>query len=122
MIAMLMCVGNGAVYAESASTYTADELAYTAYVEIGAVYHSSIRYLNTLGGLWESLAEKATWDDVSVSWLLNYCIADGDSSEGIQRIMFFDEIGEKNLALKTWFLRIKKLWLTQSKKKRLPTI
>lgn len=99
LVAMLVCVSNCAVYAENTSTYTADELAYTAYVEIDAVYHSSIRYLNTLGGLWESLADKATWDDVSVSWLLNYCIADGDSSEGIQRIMFFDEIGEKKLGI-----------------------
>lgn len=99
LVAMLVCVSNCAVYAENTSTYTADELAYTAYVEIGAVYHSSIRHLNTLGGLWESLADKATWDDVSVSWLSNYCIADGDFSEGVQRIMFFDEIGEKKLGI-----------------------
>lgn len=99
LIAMLMCVSNCAVYAENVSTYTADELAYTAYVEIGAVYHSSIRYLNTLGSLWKSLADKNTWDDVSYAWLSKYCIADGDFNEGIQRITFFNDIGKKKLGI-----------------------
>lgn len=99
LIAMLMCVSNCAVYAENASTYTADELAYTAYVEIGAVYNSSVRYLKTLGGLWQSLSDKNTWDDVSNSWLLEYIVAGGDSDESIQRLLFFNKIGEKKLGI-----------------------
>lgn len=95
MVAMLVCVSNCTVYAENASTYTADELAYTASVEIGAVYHSSIRYLNTLGGLWESLADKNTWDDVNKAWLLEYCAAYGDFNESIQRNLLLVNLGEK---------------------------
>lgn len=101
MIAVLICTGSCAVYAASTSAYTADELAYTAYCEIGAVYYSSIRHLKTLGGLWESLADKASWDDVGVSWMLEYCVADGDFNEGMQRMMFLDQIGEKKLGVDT---------------------
>lgn len=95
LVAMLVCVSNCAVYAENTSTYTADELAYTAYVEIGAVYHNSIRYLNTLGGLWESLADKDTWDDVNGAWLLEYRAADGDFNESIQRNLLLVNLAEK---------------------------
>lgn len=95
LVAMLMCMGNGAVYAENPSNYTADELAYTAYFEIGAVYHSSIHYLNTLGGLWESLADKNQWDDVNSAWLLEYRAADGDFSESLERNLFLVNLAEK---------------------------
>ena len=44
LVAMLMSAGNCAVFAESSSTYTADELAYTAYHAINAAYSSSIYY------------------------------------------------------------------------------
>ena len=38
LVAMLMCVGNCVVYAESTSTYKPDELAYVAYLDIGSSY------------------------------------------------------------------------------------
>lgn len=92
LLAMLMCVGNCVVYAESTSTYTPDELAYVAYCDIEPVYHSSIYYLNTLGGLWESLLDKNTWDDVDSAWLLEYR---ADPDEGIQRNMFLIGLGKE---------------------------
>ncbi len=99
MIAMLICTGSCAIYAESTSAYTVDELAYTAYCEIGAVYYSSIRHLETLGGLWESLADKTSWDDVDAFWVYEYWLADGDFDEAMQRGMFLNAIGEKKLGV-----------------------
>lgn len=92
LVAMLMCVGNCVVYAESTSTYTPDELAYVAYCDIGSAYYNSIYYLETLGGLWESLLDKNTWDDVDSAWLLEYR---ADPDEGIQRNMFLIGLGQE---------------------------
>lgn len=87
ILSMLTGVGNFSACAQSASDYTADELAYIAYVDIGSVYYSGLSYLDVLGGLWESLLDKDTWDDVNSAWLLEYQAANMDFNESIRRNM-----------------------------------
>ena len=99
MIAMLIIAGNCAVYAESSSTYTPDEWAYIAYNEIGSAYYSDIQYLKTLGGLWDSLLDKKTWNDVDSSWLLEYR-AGSNIDDSISRNLFLIRLGKINLVLK----------------------
>lgn len=99
LVAMLMSAGNCAVFAESSSTYTADELAYTAYHAINAAYNSSIYYLNILGGLWESLLDKSTWDDVDVVWFVHYITANGDFDAAMPRLMLISTIAEEKLGI-----------------------
>lgn len=98
MIAMLIIAGNCAVYAESSSTYTPDEWAYIAYSEIGSAYYSDIQYLKTLGGLWDSLLDKKTWNDVDSSWLLEYR-AGSNIDDSISRNLFLIRLGKNKFGI-----------------------
>lgn len=72
MVTMLISVVNCAAYAEDLSKYTVDELAYFAYKDIQTVYSRNGDYMKVFRGLWESLLDVQTWDDINLQWLSNY--------------------------------------------------
>ncbi|MBP3656612.1 MAG: hypothetical protein J6K32_07955 [Clostridia bacterium] len=89
-----MLLGCAAACAESAPAYTGDELAYVAYMDIDSAYWHTIRYLDTIDGLWESLLDIHSYDDVDTGWMLEYIVAGGDMDESVQRVMMLNKIAE----------------------------
>ena len=72
MVIMLLSVVSCTAYAEDLSKYTTDELAYFAYNDIKFVYNANNKYMKIFRGLWESLLDVQTWDDINTQWLRNY--------------------------------------------------
>lgn len=93
IMTMLVSAGNVCALAEGSGNYTADELAYVAYLDIGSVYNSCLQYLNRLNGLWESLLNVKTFDDIDSGWLLEYRAANMDTTESMQRNLFLTRLG-----------------------------
>ncbi len=97
---MLMSAGNCAVYDESSSTYTADELAYVAYKDIDRAYFSCLNYMKHMDRLWSSLLNINTIDEIDDDWMFgSYLFGSNDQTELFQRYNFLSTIAKRKLGM-----------------------
>ena len=100
LVAVLVCASNCAVYAESASAYTADELAYVAYKDIDHAYSACLNYMTHMDRLWSSLLDVNTIDEIDDDWMFgSYLSGSDDQTELFQRYYFLSNLAKVKLGM-----------------------